>query len=121
MGDDATPVRDYPDLQDRITRLEMLLRVVTAMSTERDLDNLCETILFEAKNLCGADGGTVYLYDGKEFLEFAIAINDSMGFHYRRAETAPTERLMPLRLWEFGTKKPNQRNGLPMLRPQSAR
>jgi HD-GYP domain-containing protein (c-di-GMP phosphodiesterase class II) len=110
MADDGSPRTSYPDLQERIARLEMLLRVVTAMSTERDLDKLFETILFEAKNLCHAEGGTVYLYDGQDFLDFAIAMNDSMGFHYRRAQTAPAERLMPLRLWEPSSKTPNHRN-----------
>jgi len=59
------------------SRLEYLNQIGIALSQERDIDKLLETILIAAKNLTGADGGTLYrLVDGK--LQFEIVRNDSL-------------------------------------------
>lgn len=70
------------DLERRVEGLEMLYRVGIALSSEKHHDRLIERILVEAKELCNADGGTLYLVseDG-ERLEFAIMLNDTMGTH----------------------------------------
>src|SRR3954468_836065 len=61
-----------------LSRLEYLNEIGVALSQERDIDKLLETILVAAKNLTHADGGTLYrLVNGK--LEFAIVRNDSLG------------------------------------------
>jgi HD-GYP domain-containing protein (c-di-GMP phosphodiesterase class II) len=62
---------------DFATRLEYLNRIGIALSQERDIDKLLETILVAAKHLTHADGGTLYrVVDGK--LQFEIVRNDSL-------------------------------------------
>jgi HD-GYP domain-containing protein (c-di-GMP phosphodiesterase class II) len=61
-----------------LSRLEYLNTIGIALSQERDLDKLLETILVAAKNLTLADGGTLYrLVDDR--LRFEIVRNDSLG------------------------------------------
>ena len=60
------------------TSLEYLNQVGAALSQERDINRLLETILSAAKNITNADGGTLYrLIDDK--LKFEIVLNDSLG------------------------------------------
>src|SRR5881392_1843016 len=59
------------------SRLEYLNQIGIALSQERDINKLLETILIAAKNLTRADGGTLYrLVDGK--LRFEIVRTDSL-------------------------------------------
>lgn len=71
---------DTPDAQirDRLfTSLEYLNRIGVALSQERDITRLLETILTAAKKITHADGGTLYrLIDDK--LKFEIVLNDSL-------------------------------------------
>ena len=60
-----------------LSKLEYLNAIGIALSQERDIDKLLETILVAAKNLTHADGGTLYrLVDGK--LQFEIVRTDSL-------------------------------------------
>ena len=60
-----------------LSKLEYLNAIGTALSQERDIDKLLETILIAAKNLTHADGGTLYrLVGGK--LQFEIVRTDSL-------------------------------------------
>jgi len=60
-----------------LSKLEYLNAIGIALSQERDIDRLLETILVAAKNLTRADGGTLYrLVDDK--LQFEILRNDSL-------------------------------------------
>ncbi len=60
-----------------LSRLEYLNAVGIALSQERDINRLLETILVAAKNLTKADGGTLYrLVDDK--LRFEILRTDSL-------------------------------------------
>ena len=65
-------------LEERIvSRLEYLNQIGIALSQERDINKLLETILIAAKNLTHADGGTLYrLMDNK--LQFEIVRTDSL-------------------------------------------
>ena len=66
-------------LERRIAGLELVHRVGLSLSAERNHNRLIERILVEAKELCHADGGTVYLVNDKtNALEFAIMLNDTM-------------------------------------------
>ncbi len=66
-------------LERRIAGLELVHRVGLSLSAERNHNRLIERILVEAKELCHADGGTVYLVNDKtNTLEFAIMLNDTM-------------------------------------------
>jgi len=61
-----------------LSSLEYLNAVGVALSQERDLDKLLETILLAAKQLTRADGGTLYrLVNGK--LQFEIVRTESLG------------------------------------------
>ena len=53
-----------------LSKLEYLNAIGIALSQERDINKLLETILIAAKNLTHADGGTLYrLIDGKTATE----------------------------------------------------
>jgi HD-GYP domain-containing protein (c-di-GMP phosphodiesterase class II) len=61
-----------------LSKLEYLNAIGIALSQERDINRLLETILVAAKNLTRADGGTLYrLVDDR--LHFEIMRNDSLG------------------------------------------
>ncbi len=61
-----------------LSKLEYLNAIGIALSRERDIDKLLETILVAAKKLTRADGGTLYrLLDDR--LHFEIMRNDSLG------------------------------------------
>jgi HD-GYP domain-containing protein (c-di-GMP phosphodiesterase class II) len=60
-----------------LSKLEYLNAIGIALSQERDINKLLETILIAAKNLTHADGGTLYrLVEGK--LQFEIVRTDSL-------------------------------------------
>jgi hypothetical protein len=59
-------------------RFEILYQIGIALSAERDRSRLVERILLEAKRLCRADGGTLYLTEGRT-LRFAMTHTDSLG------------------------------------------
>ena len=59
------------------TSFEYLNRIGIALSQEKDINRLLETILTAAKTITNADGGTLYrLIDGK--LKFEIVLNDTL-------------------------------------------
>ncbi|MET1082938.1 MAG: HD domain-containing phosphohydrolase [Burkholderiales bacterium] len=63
---------------DLLDRFEELNRVGIALSREKDINRLLDTILVAAKNITRADAGTLYrLQDGK--LRFEIIRTDSLG------------------------------------------
>lgn len=59
-------------------RFEILYRIGIALSAEHDRGKLVERILLEAKRLCLADGGTLYLVE-QSGLRFAMTHTDSLG------------------------------------------
>ncbi len=67
------------DRDEKVRSLELLYRVGIALSSERNKDRLLEMILLEAKSLCNADGGTLYLRTDDDHLKFAIMRTDSLG------------------------------------------
>ncbi len=74
----AAPAAPFPPGERSLLgRLEYLNAIGVALSQERDIDKLLETILVAAKQLTHADGGTLYrLLD--DSLHFAIMRNDSL-------------------------------------------
>src|SRR5688572_8840357 len=71
--------RMLPDSGDLLQRLDQLVEIGVALSSERDIDKLLESILVAAKSITNADGGTLYrMQDGKD-LKFEIVRNDSLG------------------------------------------
>jgi HD-GYP domain-containing protein (c-di-GMP phosphodiesterase class II) len=60
-----------------LSKLEYLNAIGIALSQERDINKLLETILIAAKNLTHADGGTLYRLIGDK-LQFEIVRTDSL-------------------------------------------
>lgn len=70
------PTTDAPE---RLAQLERLHRIGLALSAERNKNRLVELILLEAKEMCKADGGTLYLRTDEDNLQFEIMRTDSLG------------------------------------------
>lgn len=56
-----------------------LIDIGIALSSEKDSSRLMETILLEAKDIGRADGGTLYIRNRMDQLEFTIVRTDSLG------------------------------------------
>lgn len=101
----------------RIARLERQLEAVlqavipigVALFAARDFQHLLETILLEAKRLCRADGGTLYLRNADDHLVFAIVRNDSLGIALGGTSGGEIP-YPPLRLRDPVSGAPNQSN-----------
>jgi HD-GYP domain-containing protein (c-di-GMP phosphodiesterase class II) len=94
---------------DKLRRLELLLRVGVALSAETDTNRLLETILLEAKELTRADGGTLYIRQDEGSLHFAIMRTDSLGIAIGGTTGRPTT-LPPIPLRDPETGAPNHRH-----------
>ena len=92
---------------DSASTFELLHRIGIALSAERDKERLLEMILLEAKKLCHADGGTLYLRTETDELRFAIMRTDSLDIALGGTTGKPI-RLPALPLYVDGT--PNERN-----------
>lgn len=95
--------------EDKLRRLELLLRVGVALSAESDTNRLLETILLEAKELTRADGGTLYVRQDEDSLHFAIMRTDSLGIAIGGTTGRPTT-LPPIPLRDAETGAPNHRH-----------
>ncbi|MBF0189332.1 MAG: GAF domain-containing protein [Magnetococcales bacterium] len=60
-------------------KLERLVTMGIAISEERDIDVLLESILQGGKQLTNADAGTLYMRTDEESLKFSIVRTDSLG------------------------------------------
>ncbi|MBM3264426.1 MAG: GAF domain-containing protein, partial [candidate division Zixibacteria bacterium] len=89
-------------------RIDKLLRIGTALSSERNLDRLLEMILDLAREFTQADAGTLYLVsEATQELRFAILHNDT--FKSRMGGTSGNEvKLPPVPLMKEGA--PNTTN-----------
>ncbi len=66
------------ELEDRIHRSA---DIGVALSREKDMNQLLEMILVEAKQIANADGGTLYMKTDDNRLRFEIMMTDSLNFH----------------------------------------
>ncbi|MGB9148818.1 MAG: GAF domain-containing protein, partial [Burkholderiales bacterium] len=66
------------DAADTLRQITYLHEVGVALSTERNLARLLETILEAAKYLTHADGGTLYRVINDEYLKFEIVWTDTL-------------------------------------------
>jgi HD-GYP domain-containing protein (c-di-GMP phosphodiesterase class II) len=64
---------------DLLRRLDQLNLIGVALSQEKDINRLLETILIAAKDITNADGGTLYRMTEERTLRFEIMRNDSLG------------------------------------------
>ena len=59
--------------------VKAVIPIGVSLMAETNFDRLLEAILVEAKSLCNADGGTLYLRTADDQLPFSILRNDSLG------------------------------------------
>ncbi|MBN1106944.1 MAG: GAF domain-containing protein [Deltaproteobacteria bacterium] len=66
--------------ENQISKIRRLTQIGLALTAEKNIDKLLEMIVDEARSLCRADAGTLYLLDREEqLLQFRIFQNDSLG------------------------------------------
>lgn len=63
-----------------LKKIELLTTISTALSAERDTEHLLERILLGAKELTGADGGSLYVVKDRQLI-FALVHTTSLGLH----------------------------------------
>jgi hypothetical protein len=94
-------------------RFDSLVKVVIPIGVtllqSSDFGQLLEAILIEAKDLCRADGGTLYLRGDDDQLKFAIVRNDSLGLALGGTSGVAVP-FSPLPLQDPKTGEPNRRN-----------
>ena len=88
---------------------ERLIEVGIALSAERDTNRLMELILLEAKGLCNADGGTLYLRTEEDTLKFEIIRTDSLDIALG-GTTGKEITFPPLRMYYPDTGDENRKN-----------
>ncbi|MEM1415114.1 MAG: HD domain-containing phosphohydrolase [Myxococcota bacterium] len=103
------PERRSTDLRQEVERLALLHRIGVALSAERNRDRLVEQILLEAKRLCHADGGTLYLRTDDDELRFAIMRTDSLGIALG-GSTGRAIDLPPIPMFDPATGEANRTN-----------
>jgi hypothetical protein len=86
-----------------------LIDIGIALSSERDNDKLMEMILLEAKDICNADGGTLYLRNEDDTLKFQIMRTDSLNIAMG-GTTGKEIRFPPLRMYDEESGEPNYKN-----------
>jgi HD-GYP domain-containing protein (c-di-GMP phosphodiesterase class II) len=62
----------------QVARIQELVKIGMALSAEKNLDRLLEMIVSEARRFTNADGGTLYIKNGRNELEFKIVQSDSL-------------------------------------------
>ena len=96
------------ELEDQIKNLS---KIGVALSKEKDMGKLLETILLEAKRISAADGGTLYMKTEDNRLKFEIMMTDSLGIHYGGTSPKPIpDTISPVKLYKPVTNQPNYYN-----------
>jgi len=81
-----------------IGRIEQLINIGISLSAEKDMGRLLETILINAQDLTGADGGTLYLLRDDNRLHFEIMRTRSLGIALG-GSTQQAVQLAPISLY----------------------
>ena len=76
-------------------QIEKLNQIGIGLSSETNLEDLLELIVFEAREFTGADGGSLYILDEDETLYFNVSQNDTLS---RRPDPPPGFKPYPLTL-----------------------
>jgi HD-GYP domain-containing protein (c-di-GMP phosphodiesterase class II) len=105
---ERVPSSELP-IEERLARLEWLERVGLRLARERNRGQILETVLTEARELCGADGGTLYLRTEDDQLRFALVQTVSLGIHLGHGGKEDEIQFPPLPLYHPDG-SPNQRN-----------
>jgi len=85
----------HDDLLSRLNALNALNKIGVALSAEKNGTRLLEMILEQAKELTGADGGTLYTRTEDNHLKFEIMLTETLGIRKggTSGETIPFEPL----------------------------
>lgn len=86
--------------------VNVVIPIGLALMREPNYDRLLEKILLEAKSICHADGGTLYLRFEEKFLKFVMLRNDSLKINLGGSTGNPIT-FPPLNLFDPVTGKPN--------------
>jgi len=105
MADDGGAIGSVAET----SSFERLIEIGIALSAERDINRLMEMILLEAKGLCNADGGTLYLRTDDDRLKFEIMRTDSLNIAMG-GTTGKTISFPPLSLYDPTTGDANTKN-----------
>jgi len=95
----ASETRSSAD--DLVQRLEQLNAVGAALSAERDLNRLLESILVAAKTITRADGGTLYRVTEERTLRFEIVRTSSLQYYLGGTSGSPVP-FYPIQLYKDG-------------------
>jgi len=76
-------------------QIEKLNQIGIGLSSETNLEDLLELIVFEAREFTGADGGSLYILDEDETLYFNVSQDDTLS---RRPDPPPGFKPYPLTL-----------------------
>jgi HD-GYP domain-containing protein (c-di-GMP phosphodiesterase class II) len=76
-------------------QIEKLNQIGIALSSETNLEDLLDLIVFEAREFTGADAGSLYILDKDETLYFNVSQNDTLS---RRPDPPPGFKPYPLTL-----------------------
>lgn len=87
--------------------INSLVPIAVALTSETDMDRLVERILCDAMELCGAEGGTLYLRSENNNLGFRLVRNKVLDLHMGGADGEPI-RFPPLPLHDRDTGQPNE-------------
>ncbi|MBK8988350.1 MAG: SpoIIE family protein phosphatase [Chloroflexi bacterium] len=88
---------------------QVILPLGISLSTEKNFDQLLESIVVEAKSICNADGATLYLRTADDHLGFAILRTNSLNLVYGGPGGQPMP-YAPLPLFKPETGYPNHDN-----------
>ncbi len=103
----STELAGLRRLSDDFTKV--IVPIGLALSGEKDLDLLIEKILVEAKSVCNADAGTLYLLTDEDSLRFEIMHTDSLKIRMG-GSSASKITIPPLKLHDPVTGEPNHHN-----------
>lgn len=70
-------VKNKKQNSESIKYLRMLVEIVSLISKVNNVDELLYKVLINSKEICNADGGTLYIRE-KDFLKFSIIISDTL-------------------------------------------
>jgi len=87
-----------------------LIDIGIALSMERDHNRLMEQILQQAKELCNADAGTLYLRGDDDTLRFEIMLNDSKPDLNAGGTSGNPVPAFPIRLYNPESGEANHKN-----------
>ncbi|MBC8445012.1 MAG: diguanylate cyclase, partial [Rhodospirillaceae bacterium] len=99
----------FQDRRKEDNTFKRMIDIGIALSSERDHHRLMELILLETKDLCNADGGTLYLRTDGNCLKFEIMRTDSLNFA-KGGTTGEEINFPPLNIYNPETGEPNNKN-----------